>query len=128
MLIFLAIAYVFALICLGADALATDKGIKAGVALEGNAIVRTLSGTDKPSFEQIMAIEVGVIRTPLILFGIVTAMHGLNPLAYLAGIALVVAGVKNIQGARKWAWMFAHEGQKLPVMETVWQKIVGFWG
>jgi hypothetical protein len=90
--------------------------------------VKFFARTDKPSFWQVWGIEVAVIRAPLFVTGLLTMGGTLNPIAFLAAIALTVAGVKNIQGARHWQWMFDHPGQKLPVMTTVWTKFIGFWG
>lgn len=128
MLFLLLIALAWALSCLAADAFATDKGIKAGIAVEANTVVKFFSKTNKPTFWQVFGVEAGVIRFPVFGIGAAAAVLGNAPLAFLMAVVLLVAGVKNIQGARQWQWMFKHPGQKLPVMNTVWQKIVGFWG
>lgn len=128
MLIFLIAALAWAVSLLAYDAEWTERGIKAGLAEEANSIVRFFSRTSKPSFFQVFGIELGVVRAPLFLGAVAASAHGNNPLAFLLAFPLVVLGIKNIQGAREWQWMFKHPGQKLPVMNTVWQKIVGFWG
>lgn len=124
MLIFLIVAFLIALACLVYDAYMSAKGIKAGIALEGNAVVTSISGTKSPSFWKIFLIEAGVIRVPIFILGAVTNVY----LAFLFAISLLTMGLKNVQSARQWQWMFSHPGQKLPEANTVWQKFFGFWG
>lgn len=128
MVIFLIVALVFALALLSWDARMTGKGVAAGIAVEGSWLVRKVTKTDKPTAWQVFSAEAGVTRLPIFFAGMLLSLNGLNPLAFIAGIALVIYGIKNIQGAREWKWMFAHPGQKLPVMNTVWEKFIGFWG
>lgn len=127
MFIVLLIVFVAALAALCFDALNTAKGIKAGIAEEANTIIRKFVGP-RPTFKQILAVEVPQ-RLAVLGVGCIPGPERYPAtLQVLAFITFVVYVGKNIQGGRQWKWMFAHPGQKLPQMNTVWQKIVGFWG
>lgn len=116
-----------ALVALYFDASVTAKGVAAGIAEEANFIVRKFFGS-RPSLKQILIAEV-----PQRLFVLGVGFIP-GPDAYpatfqvLAATTLVAFALHNVKGAREWKWLFAHPSQKLPELNTVWQKLVGFWG
>ena len=124
----LTIAFLVALAALAYDIYNTNKGLRAGIAQEGNEVITGLWKTKFPTWGQIAAIEVPIRAT---IFG-VGCIPGPEQypetFAVLATASLFVAAVKSVQGAREWQWMFKHPGQTIPERNTVWQKIMGFWG
>ena len=127
MLIALIVAFVWAVLCQTYDLIWTGRGLKAGLAVEGNTLITGIFG-DKPTFLQRLAVD-GTLR--VLLFGVGFIPGGSDYPAVFTALAigaLTVAGVKNIQGARQWQWLFKNPGKTIPVLESVWQQIVGFWG
>lgn len=122
----LAASSAWALGCLLYDATETQKGIKAGVGTEGNSWITVFYGV-KPTLLECLSIDVP-IRVGLAALAFIPTPAYPHACIGLAVGALVVAGVKNIQGARQWKWCLANPTKKMPVMNTVWQQIVGFWG
>lgn len=127
MLIALLICFVWAVICLVFDARITDRGIRAGVAVEGNSVIVLFFGT-KPTLRQLFTVD-GSIRVALLGIGFIPGPAD-YPHAFAALMigGLIVAGVKNVQGYRQWRWMFNHPGQKLPILNSAWEQFIGFWG
>lgn len=127
MLTALFVIFAAALAALYFDASYTAKGVAAGIAEEANWLVRMIYNP-RPTFAQLLTVEVPQ-RVALLGIGFLP-----GPDAYpstwkmIALTVLAMYGLHNVKGAREWKWMFAHPGQKLPVLNTVWQKIVGFWG
>lgn len=101
----LLISFAWAMGCLAYDAYMSDKGIRRGVAVEGNRMITWIAGTMTPTFWQLYAIDAGVIRVPLLLLALFLPSPGGLPEAWrAAGIGgFVSLGVKNILGGRKWA-------------------------
>lgn len=122
------VAFVWAVVCLLFDALNTNKGLRAGVAEEGNWLITTISGTKRPHLWQLLSID-GGLRALILAIGFLPgpAAYPLTFVAIAIG-ALIVAGFKNIQGGRQWRWMFSHAGQKIPVQNSAWNQFWGFWG
>jgi hypothetical protein len=121
------------------DATNTQKGIKAGVGVEGNSWITAFYGV-KPSLFQCLSIDVPIRIAIAALAFIPTPSH---PHVFLGGAVggLVVAGVKNMQGGRAWKWMMTNPTRGLdsdgfpnpvkgtaPVSHSAWAKFVGFWG
>jgi hypothetical protein len=99
-LVYLALAFAFAIGCNIYDTVMSVKGIKAGVAVEAN--FTWLYGTDKPSALQYYAVNIPIIflASALSIIGLFT--H--NPTLFYAGLAgPIVAGAKHIVGGREWA-------------------------
>lgn len=93
-------ATVFALLTTVYDTVMSEKGIKAGLAVEKN--FTWLYGTDKPSALQYYAVNIPIIflASALSIIGLFT--H--NPTLFYAGLAgPIVAGAKHIVGGREWA-------------------------
>ena len=126
MLIALFIAFVWALACLCYDAYETNRGIKAGVALEGNWLISAIWGK-KPKFWQLLSVDVP-IRLGLAALALIPSPMYPHAMTACAVGALTFAGVKNIQGARQWLWMFKNPGKTLPLMGSAWKQFIGFWG
>ena|ERR1035437_9784634 len=128
MLIALYIAFVWALACLLFDSYYTNKGIKAGVAVEGNSMI-VYFFNNKPKFWQLWAVD-GTLRLAIFAAARFLPAPTDYPFTWVAlGLgALIAAGFKNIQGGRQWLWMFKNPGKKIPLMNTLWSKIMGFWG
>ena len=125
MLIALLLSFAWALYWLYQDATWTTKGIQAGIAVEGNTLITRIAGTCKPALWQLLLID-GSLRIALLGVGFIPSD---TPAFEAAAIGmLLVAGIKNIQGSREWKWMFNHPGQTIPEANTVWQKLLGFWG
>ncbi len=121
-------AFIWALAWLGFDSYNTNKGIKAGVAVEGNSWITVFWGVH-PTLWQLWSID-GSIRLAILLAALFVPSSAQYPHAFQAmGIgAFVAAGFKNWQGGREWKWMFSHPGQKLPTMNSAWAQFMGFWG
>lgn len=128
MLAALLVAFAFALVCLLYDATTTQKGIKAGVAVEGNPLIVAAFG-NKPSLLQCLAIDLP-IRLALMTAFLFIPAPARYPLAWYAmGTgAFMVYGLKNVQGARQWNWMLKNPGKPLPQPTSIWQQFLGFWG
>ena len=123
MLIALFIAFAWALAWLLFDSYNTNKGIKAGIAVEGNTMIIFFWGS-KPKFWQLWSVD-GALRLAIFLAALLVPLSA----APLLGTgALAVWGFKNLQGGRQWQWMFKNPGKRIPEMTTVWGKIMGFWG
>jgi len=120
--------FAFAVIGLLFDAIITNKGIKAGIAVENNPYVVLIAGP-KPTLWQLLAIE-GTLRGGLLAFALFTPGPAACPFFWQACMLGVFTafGIKNYQGYREWSWMFAHPGQLLPVQHSIWAKLLGFWG
>ena len=122
----LAVALTWALGWLLYDATETQKGIKSGVGVEGSPWITVFYGV-KPSLIQCLSVDVPIRFGLAAIAFIPTPMYPHAMLGMAVG-ALVVAGVKNIQGGRQWKWCMANPTKKMPLMNTLWQKITGFWG
>jgi hypothetical protein len=129
MLIALLICFLFAVICLCFDAIITNKGIKAGVAVEGNPLIVFFARTNKPALWQLFAID-GGLRAALLAFALFTPEPADFPHAWPALMigGFIAFGLKNIMGYREWRWMFSHPGQLMPIPKTAWGQFIGFWG
>lgn len=101
------------------DVTMTRRGLRAGVAVESNAIIVALGGP-RPSAlvlyleslaEIALAVFVALVPNP--------ALHGIG----LASLA--VLGVKHIQGGREWRYLLL--GKSLPVLSSAWEKFLGVW-
>lgn len=121
--------FFLAVFCLVLDVLYTSKGISKGIAKEANVLVTFVARTQTPNAAEIFAIEAS-LRGIILTLAVLLPGSSDYPLVwqYLAGSMFVGLGLHNIKGASEWRWMLRHPGQKLPVMNTVWQKLIGFWG
>lgn len=128
MLIGLLVCFVWAVICLGLDMHITNKGLRAGIAVEGNSLIVFFARTDKPALWQLIAVD-GTLRLLMLAFSFIPGPTR-YPLTFCAmGIGMfVVAGFKNLQGYRQWSWMFSHKGERLPQQNSAWAQFMGFWG
>lgn len=128
MLIALYIAFIWALAWLLFDSYYTNKGIKAGVAFEGNGMITFFWG-NKPKFWQLWSVD-GTLRLAILLAALFVPSSEAYPQAWRAmGIgAFIACGFKNWQGGRQWKWMFKNPGKTLPQTNTFWSKFLGFWG
>jgi hypothetical protein len=80
------------------DIYTTEKGLKAGVAVEGND---WLVGP-KPS-ALALALRDGLIDSPFIALPLVSHILGNDPLAYGSLAGLAVIAIKHVMGGRAWA-------------------------
>ena len=127
MLIALIVVLVWALACLGFDLYNTNKGLRAGIAQEGNELITSLWKTKTPTLKQLAAVEVP-IRLGIFGAGFIPGGAAYPyTFAVLALVALALYGLRNIKGGREWLWMFRNPGKTVPVANTVWQKIIGIW-
>jgi len=97
-LVYLALAFAFAIGCNIYDATMTEKGLAAGLAVEENT---WLVGST-PKAWQLYARDIPIIflASALSIIGLFT--H--NPTLFYAGLAgPIVAGAKHIVGGREWA-------------------------
>lgn len=99
------------------DVTQTEKGLKAGIAVES---FTWLVGT-KPTAKALYLRDALLIAITLF-FPVLFHFKGNAPLAYGALISPAVAAIKHVLGGRAWANLLA--GGKLPTSETAWQK---FW-
>lgn len=128
MTVALAVSFVWAVGCLLFDAINTNKGLRLGIAEEGNTLITALSGTKYPKLWQLLAIDGGlraIILGVAFIPGPVDYSHTFTVVSF---VALFVAGLKNVRGGRQWKWMISHPGQTIPPGDTFWQKFIGFWG
>jgi hypothetical protein len=101
--ILLAIAVAFAFGCDIYDVIETEKGIKAGVGVEGNTF---LVGTDKPTATALYfrdGLVIMLATTPAIF---ALALHGV-PFFFAALSGPIIAGIKHILGGRAWVKLIA---------------------
>jgi hypothetical protein len=122
------ITFIWAVLCLMYDALSTQKGLKAGVAVEGNPLIVAAYG-NKPKLWQCLSID-GTIRVAMLLAALMLPAPADYPHSWHALFAggFVVYGLKNIQGGRQWNWMLKNPGKKIPQLNSAWSQFVGFWG
>lgn len=128
MLIILLVLFAWAVSCLAFDISNTIRGLRAGVAVEGNSLVVAIAG-NKPTLVQLTTIE-GAVRLALLVAALfIPTPEGLPHIwqAVFSG-AFFSYGLKNIQGGRQWRWLLANPGKSLPQQHTVWEKLTGFWG
>lgn len=128
MLIALLIAFAWAIFAVLFDYLYTQKGLKAGVAVEGNPMVVEFFGKE-PKLWQCLILELP-IRVGLLAAFLFLPAPASYPLAWKAlGLgAFIVYGLKNLQGGLQWRWLLKHPGQKLPQPSSAWAQFLGFWG
>lgn len=99
--ILLIVAFTWALVCSYFDQAITARGVKSGVAVEGNGLIVRLVG-NKPTFTELMEIETP-IRTVIFWVGLVLCFHDSTQIySGLAVGALVAYGFKNLGGYRAW--------------------------
>lgn len=126
-LVVLVASFLWAMIWLDVDSYWTDKGIKAGLAVEGNWYVRLIVGA-KPTFWELMLVN-GAIDVALLLLSLLPTFGAAPHIWFVVSIVtLTISGVMNIRGSRQWKWMFLHPGKTIPPGDTFWQKFLGFWG
>jgi hypothetical protein len=116
LLIFIA-ALAFYVGCDIYDVVLTEKGIKAGVAVEGN----TFLVGEKPSAVALYlrdAFVTGLVTAPC---AIALAVHN-APFFWGGLVAPIICGVKHVIGGRNWSILLA--GGKLPVAQSAWQKFL----
>lgn len=118
------------------DARITDKGIKAGIGVEGNELIGKVFGTNKPSLKQLVGYNVGKMALWMGIAAIFAyhfpATSATSPV-YLGRVMMpvfaAVDAAKHYQGFRQWAWMFRNPGKRIEdISQTAWQKFIGFWG
>src|ERR1035437_8370795 len=80
------------------DIYTTEKGLKAGAAVEGND---WLAGP-KPS-ALALYLRDGLVNLPFIALPLVLHVLGNDPLAYGSLAGLVVIAIKHVMGGRAWA-------------------------
>jgi len=113
----LVIALAWAIGCDIYDVTLTEKGIKAGVAVEGN----TFLVSSKPSAVALYlrdSLVTGIAATPCVLACILYS----QPLFWGFLIAPVLSGVKHILGGRQWATLLA--GGTVTPPSTWWEKLL----
>ena len=103
------------------DVIMTEKGLKAGVAVEGDT---WLIGSTKPSalalyLRDSLVLALCVAPTALC----ATVFHNL-PLAYGALAGPVAYGAKHVLGGLQWRTLL--NGGKLPTVQTAWQKFLNW--
>lgn len=128
MIYVLLISFIFALACLAFDAINTSRGLRAGVAVEGNGIIVAIAG-NKPKLWQLLTID-GSLRFALLALALFLPTPDGLPAVWYATLtgAFVSLGLKNIRGGRQWRWLMRNTDKTLPQLNTIWQKLVGFWG
>jgi hypothetical protein len=128
MLIALFISFIWALACLLFDSYHTNKGIKEGVAVEGNPIITAIWGV-KPKFWQLWSVD-GTIRALMLAAALLLPAPADYQSAWYAVFfgGFLSFGLKNIQGGRQWIWMEQNPGHTIPLEKRWWAQILGFWG
>ena len=100
-LIFL-IAGIFYVICMFLDSFFSVKGIKAGIAVEGNTLLNKIFGTDKETARDYVLYD-AVELVALSAAGIVSLLYPAFYLGlWLSAGAYVGMGIKHLQGALAW--------------------------
>ncbi len=115
--IVLAAGLAWAIGCDVYDITLTEKGIKAGVAVEGNTwLVGTKPGAVALYLRD--SLETGIATAPCIL----ACIFNNAPLFWGFLIAPLLSGVKHILGGKQWATLLA--GGKLAEPQTWWEKLL----
>lgn len=120
-LIAVIVSFAFAVVADVLDSYYTNKGIKAGVAVEGNSYIVALAGTDKPSFLKVLLISMLIPILPVGILGLIVG-YG-SPAAIVFSTMLVLTGIKHVNGARAWVNLL-NGGKPDNGSKTAWQK---FW-
>ncbi len=112
MTIAMIIAFLWAMSCLAYDSYMSDKGIRLGLALEGNRMITWIAGTMTPKFWQLYSIDAGLIRIPIFLLCLFLPAPSAYPETWHAfGIgAFISIGIKNILGGLKWRKLMRQNG------------------
>lgn len=95
----------------------TLKGIAKGVGVEANVIITKLAGTVKPSFRQLLLINLLIPILPLGLPGLVLGWHN-GPLCAFSITALLPGIYTHIHGARDWQYLL--KGGNPNLLNTSW--------
>ena len=97
----------------------TRQGIKLGVGVEGNGMIVTLAGTDKPSYLQLLVINMLI---PILPFGILGLIFGYDngPGALMFTICLAFQVYGHYMAARQWVYLI--KGGNPNTMSSSWFK------
>ena len=97
------------------------KGIQKGVGVEGNSIITTLAGTNKPTFFQYLWINLLIPILPLGVPGLIS-LH--NPgLSAFSATALSFGIYSHIHGGLDWQYLI-NGGDPNKLNPAWWQKIL----
>ena len=112
----------FAIACDIYDVVMTEKGIRAGVGVEGNT---WLVGTKPTALK--LYLRDSLVLAMTVAPSIFAALIGRPELFYGFLIGPFVFGVKHIQGGRQWRWALNNPTKKLPEPGSAWQQFLGTW-
>lgn len=130
---FIAVLITFILAILGDlyDISLTVKGIKLGVAVEGNEQIVWVAGTNKPTYWQLLWINMllppippDFSTWPILPIGIGGMILGWNPTALPFATALFLIGLKHYIAGRKWKFYIDGGKDDLSKGESAWQKFI----
>jgi len=117
----IAVPYITDQIAGAYDAERTDKGIRSGVAVEGNAVIKLFFG-DKPSLKQLDAFN--IVRGTLFAFvGVLSLFFAIWALYGGAIGALIATTFGHIVGGKNWEYLMA--GGNPNPKQNAFQKIIG---
>lgn len=129
----LAVAIAFVLAILGDlyDIALTVKGIKLGVAVEGNEDIVKIAG-NKPSYMQLLAINMflppippNFSTWPIIPIGVAGFIYGSTPVGGIPfATILCVIGLKHFLAGRKWLFYINGGKDDLTHGKSAWQKFI----
>lgn len=119
--IILLVVFVITIVADLYDIRLTVKGIKVGAGIEGNSIITTLAGTDKPTFFQLLLIN---MLLPILPFGVAGMIFGYDngPVAALFTICLAFQAYGHWRGGREWVYLINGGDPNAP--KTWWQKFL----
>lgn len=104
LLIALILALAFATVADTLDDRITQKGIDAGLAVEGNTYIDKIFHTNKPTLAQRLLVNFAII-VGLTILGMCLLPAGFLVFAPIAG--LIVTGIKHMNGWRDWQKLFS---------------------
>lgn len=131
---FIAVLAAFILAILGDlyDISLTVKGLKLGVAVEGNEQIVKIAGTDKPTYFQLLWINMllppippDFSTWPILPIGVAGLILGWNPVAGIPfATMLFIIGLKHYLAGRKWLFYINGGKPDLTKGTSAWQKFI----
>lgn len=106
------------------DAELTEEGLKKGVAVESNPIIKAIAGSDKPVYFPVILYN--SVKT--VLFGTLAALAAVSGNPAFIGLtlgALASDSLLHVMGGKQWKTLI--DGGTIPTSQTAWQKFIGWW-
>ena len=100
----------------------TVAGIKKGVGVEGNSIITTLAGTDKPTWFQLLWINMLVPILPIGISGLISAYDN-PPASIFFSLMLAFQVYGHWRGGRAWVYLI-NGGNPNTYLPKWWQKLL----